>query len=356
MAWFQGARSDVPAHLAQVGAFEALDAMPVAGLLLDGRGEVVYRNREALAVGQRVTRDRGESMLLRLREELRRIAVSEHSFPVTKIVEAREGNRHAEAEMTVQRVGPDSFIASWREITEARDSARVTQAVAQELNVAAGSFSELGERLTADASEVSNRAESAAASSEEMSASIREIASSAAAAATNTAAAVGAAEHARERLAKLAESSNRISAISNLITGIAEQTNLLALNATIEAARAGAAGKGFAVVANEVKDLAGRTATATAEIGEMIATIQADSANAEGAIAEIVRVVGEVQSQQTTVAGAVEEQTATAQEISASVSAVAGAAASAATGAGKLGEAAEFITGKAEQLRKLFAG
>jgi methyl-accepting chemotaxis protein len=59
---------------------------------------------------------------------------------------------------------------------------------------------------------------------------------------------------------------NKVSEVASGIDAIAKQTNLLALNATIEAARAGEAGKGFAVVANEVKELAGQTSRATAEI------------------------------------------------------------------------------------------
>jgi methyl-accepting chemotaxis protein len=59
-----------------------------------------------------------------------------------------------------------------------------------------------------------------------------------------------------------------------VIRGIAEQTNLLALNAAIEAARAGEMGRGFAVVAEEVRSLALRTSGATAEIQQLIASLQ----------------------------------------------------------------------------------
>jgi methyl-accepting chemotaxis protein len=116
-------------------------------------------------------------------------------------------------------------------------------------------------------------------------------------------------------MARIAESSGKISDIISVIDEIARQTNLLALNAAVEAARAGEAGRGFAVVASEVRSLAQRSSQAAKDIKDLITNSSAqvkdgvDLVNkAGGSLGEIVESIKKVAAIVSDIAAASSEQ------------------------------------------------
>ena len=156
--------------------------------------------------------------------------------------------------------------------------------VVKKIKSAAREVSNASAEISTSTTDLSQRTEEQAASLEETSASMEEMAATVKKNADNAQMANQSAGETRavtdrggqvvakavDAMARIEESSSKISDIIGVIDEIARQTNLLALNAAVEAARAGDAGRGFAVVASEVRSLAQRSSQAAKDIKDLI--------------------------------------------------------------------------------------
>ncbi|MCF6282336.1 MAG: methyl-accepting chemotaxis protein [Candidatus Polarisedimenticolaceae bacterium] len=208
----------------------------------------------------------------------------------------------ANGDMTEAMTGDykGQFAEVKNDINKTRDN---LEDIVSQLRDSSAQINTSSEEITAGNTSLSNRTEQQASALEETASSMEELTSTVRNNSDNAQQANKLATVARETaehggkvvgnavqaMGEINTASNKIAEIIGVIDEIAFQTNLLALNASVEAARAGEQGRGFAVVATEVRNLAGRSATAAKEIKSLIQ----DSVEKVKAGADLVNESGE---------------------------------------------------------------
>ena len=270
-------------------------------------------------------------------------------------------------------ISPQEFPGDFRLIAEAFQQAydglnATFHQISQQVRQVSSTVDEIASSahsLADNAQVASTSVDEISASAEETDAQVRANANSAKLASHRASSASTATKEGQEKVIGMVQameairsSSDDIAKIIKVIDEIAFQTNLLALNAAVEAARAGQYGRGFAVVAQEVRNLAGRSARAARESGDLIedasqrvATGVSIADETRRAFDRIAHDIAEVETLVGSIASSGDEQSRAVAQITTAIGEVANAATATSNQAEQLASGAAELQTSSEAMR-----
>ncbi|MEO5365165.1 MAG: methyl-accepting chemotaxis protein [Magnetococcus sp. WYHC-3] len=285
-------------------------------LMLDKVGEIntTVGAFEGLKNGLSSSATRGQDVILHITRSIQ--DVEQRTRNVVEMI------RSNESQAVLSEEGARSF----------QELIRVLSQAAEQASGNVGSMADSAREMPASVAEVDHNLSRVEQAVREVAAAIAELDASQAAVRQKCQSASQESDQARTRvdsvtgaMHNLEAAADEIGQVVKMIKGIAEQTNMLALNASIEAAGAGEAGRGFAVVANEVKGLAGQTASATRLIQQKVGDVQSISDGVVHLMEQVASTIHSVATINHDITGTMDGQVRSTQAITQSMSRVTGA-------------------------------
>ena len=262
----------------------------------------------------------------------------------------------AKGDLSGEIHGDGEAPATVRAMLEAlRDVVKRIQETSTELASATQEIAAMTRQQEESAVEQASAVEETRRTIEALVASSREIASSARGVAENAETTLTSSRTIDERLATLAQHTDRIAEILDVIKDVANKSELLALNAALEGAKAGEAGRGFSLVAARMQRLAEDVMTSVRDVKSLTDDIRGATRATTTATASATRLAEGTTQAAYRISAVTRDQERSTEEVTRAMNDIATATTQSTAGTNQTLRAAKDLEALAERLNGLVA-